>query len=47
MSFWLRKTPYVTILLMNRWSPCHWLSIEATVDSELRRVDSVASFGRP
>lgn len=47
MSFRLRKTPHVTILLMNPWNPYHRTSIEATADSELRKVDSVASFGRP
>ncbi len=46
MSFWLRRTPHVTILRMNRWNPSHRMSIEAALDPELRRVDSVAACGR-
>lgn len=38
---WVRRNPEVTFLLMNPKNPYHWLSIRATVVSEIHEDDPV------
>lgn len=38
---WVRKNPGLTFLLMNPKNPYHWLSIRATVASEIHEDDPV------
>jgi PPOX class probable F420-dependent enzyme len=36
---WIRRTPQVTMLLMNPENPYHWVSLKATVAREVREDD--------
>jgi PPOX class probable F420-dependent enzyme len=37
---WIRRTPQVTMLLLNPKNPYHWLSIKATVEREIHEDDA-------
>lgn len=38
---WLRKTPTITILLLNPANPYHWVSLKVTIEREVSEDDPV------